>query len=427
MSRPLAVVAALAVCLAMPLPAAAAPAPAPVCAATDTSSLCIQKRALDAVRSQLTANLATARAAQKQLTDSIAANDRQQEALRGRIADAQSQIQALDAEIDRDQQLIAALEQRISQERNQIRALARAVYFEPTSIFVLLASARSIGDVLTGTTDLVAAGSRASEIEAQIANHRAEVAAARDRSEAARVEQVRTRDSLTASVAKLADLQRQQADSANQLAVKIAQTQAESAALDRQSAALAALIAEQLQEQQEQVIADAMQRAWAQAQLWIAANPGMPGLSAGHSKRYRFVWPEPTAQITQGFGPTDLPLEPPYLGYPHFHTGIDLAAPEGTTVEAADDGVVAVVGDGTTGYGRFVILSHRDGLATLYGHLDQPLVHVGDQVIQGQPIGLEGSTGNSTGPHVHFELRSGGQPQDPSPLLPPGPPSAEKD
>jgi murein DD-endopeptidase MepM/ murein hydrolase activator NlpD len=79
---------------------------------------------------------------------------------------------------------------------------------------------------------------------------------------------------------------------------------------------------------------------------------------------------------------------------------------------------VAVVGSGTTGYGNYVVVAHAGGLTTLYGHLAVALVTTGQTVGQGQPIGLEGSTGNSTGPHCHFELRVDGQPVDPVPFLP---------
>jgi murein DD-endopeptidase MepM/ murein hydrolase activator NlpD len=73
-----------------------------------------------------------------------------------------------------------------------------------------------------------------------------------------------------------------------------------------------------------------------------------------------------------------------------------------------------------------VIIAHSSGMTTLYGHLAQSPVHVGQPVAQGQPIGLEGSTGNPTGPHCHFEVRVNGQPVDPNPFLPPGGPSASR-
>jgi murein DD-endopeptidase MepM/ murein hydrolase activator NlpD len=105
------------------------------------------------------------------------------------------------------------------------------------------------------------------------------------------------------------------------------------------------------------------------------------------------------------------------FGFPHFHTGLDLASPN-PRVTAAADGVVAVVGSGTTGYGNYVIIVHSDGFVTLYGHLALALVKPGDRVTQGQQVGVEGSTGTSTGTHLHFEVRLNGVPLDPSPYLP---------
>lgn len=137
----------------------------------------------------------------------------------------------------------------------------------------------------------------------------------------------------------------------------------------------------------------------------------------------RFAWPEASFQISQGFGPSDLAGEPPFAGYDHFHLGLDLAAPEGTPVSAAADGVVVLTGSPTVvgrymGFGNYVMLAHGGQVDTLYGHLDEVLVHPGEVVHQGQTIGLEGSTGYSTGPHLHFETHLGGQPIDPAPFLP---------
>jgi murein DD-endopeptidase MepM/ murein hydrolase activator NlpD len=127
--------------------------------------------------------------------------------------------------------------------------------------------------------------------------------------------------------------------------------------------------------------------------------------------------------ITQGFGPSQIAIEPALslagISYRHFHTGIDIAAPFATPVLAAGNGVVALAGSETdgfghlVGYGNYVVIAHGGGMITLYGHLDRILVQPGQPVQAGVPIGLEGSTGNSTGPHVHFELRVDGIPTDP--------------
>src|SRR5205814_7039632 len=81
-------------------------------------------------------------------------------------------------------------------------------------------------------------------------------------------------------------------------------------------------------------------------------------------------------------------------------------------------GTAGAVGHPTTGDGNYVIIAHGGGIATLYGHLLATKVRYGDKVVRGQVIGLEGSTGFSTGPHVHFELRVDNQVVDPMPYLP---------
>jgi murein DD-endopeptidase MepM/ murein hydrolase activator NlpD len=127
-----------------------------------------------------------------------------------------------------------------------------------------------------------------------------------------------------------------------------------------------------------------------------------------------FVKPVTHAWISQGFGCTSFAFEPVDVACAggHWHSGIDLAAARGTPVRATLPGIVTVVVS-ATGYGLHVVIDHGDGLSSLYGHLDTVLVMSGDVVTAGQVIGTVGSTGNATGPHLHFEIRRDGIAEDP--------------
>jgi murein DD-endopeptidase MepM/ murein hydrolase activator NlpD len=104
-------------------------------------------------------------------------------------------------------------------------------------------------------------------------------------------------------------------------------------------------------------------------------------------------------------------------GYRYDHRAIDIAAPAGTPVRAADRGVVVRAGWNQQGYGLFVIIDHNIDYVTLYAHLSEVLVQEGQVVAQGDILGKVGSTGNSTGPHLHFEIRDFGRLTNPLELL----------
>jgi murein DD-endopeptidase MepM/ murein hydrolase activator NlpD len=100
-----------------------------------------------------------------------------------------------------------------------------------------------------------------------------------------------------------------------------------------------------------------------------------------------------------------------------WHTGIDIPAPSGTPIHAGGVGVVSFAGLNTGGYGNLVVITHRLGFESWYAHQSRIAVAVGQRVSGGQTIGYVGSTGFSTGPHLHFEVRHFGTPIDPVPLL----------
>lgn len=107
----------------------------------------------------------------------------------------------------------------------------------------------------------------------------------------------------------------------------------------------------------------------------------------------------------------------PYWGGRHMHTGLDIAAPYGRPIKAADSGEV-ILAKWWDGYGKAVVISHGGNTSTVYGHMSRIYVQDGDNIVKGQIIGLVGSTGYSTGPHLHFEVRKNGKPQNPMGYLP---------
>jgi murein DD-endopeptidase MepM/ murein hydrolase activator NlpD len=118
-------------------------------------------------------------------------------------------------------------------------------------------------------------------------------------------------------------------------------------------------------------------------------------------------------------GPVVSPFGPrihPILGYERMHLGVDMDGQSGDPIHAAADGVV-VWADSRGGYGNCVIIEHGNQFATLYAHQSSFAVSIGDTVAMGQTIGFVGSTGLSTGPHLHFEVRDLGLPVDPAPYL----------
>lgn len=138
----------------------------------------------------------------------------------------------------------------------------------------------------------------------------------------------------------------------------------------------------------------------------VASDPNQPELSLS--------WPVSPLILTSGFGYRRDPVHGD--GRLGFHAGLDLAGGMGDVVRAAADGEVIAAG-WNGGYGRAVMLRHVSGFITVYGHLSKVLVEVGHRVSTDDPVGLMGQSGRATGAHLHFELRRGGTPLDPTDLV----------
>jgi murein DD-endopeptidase MepM/ murein hydrolase activator NlpD len=188
-------------------------------------------------------------------------------------------------------------------------------------------------------------------------------------------------------------------DKKTEAAHDVAQAEDESQAA---SDAIRALIAQKLAE--EAAEAERARRA-----RQLAGVEGPPPSAGAPSA---LAWPA-TGPITSPFGMRVNPVN----GIFRNHDGIDIGAPMGATITAAAAGKVIEVGWDPGGYGNFIVISHGGNLATLYGHCSQTFVSNGQEVQQGQAIGAVGSTGNSTGPHLHFGVQVGSSFVDPMTYL----------
>lgn len=140
--------------------------------------------------------------------------------------------------------------------------------------------------------------------------------------------------------------------------------------------------------------------------------PAQPGPQARPvvASRLVFAWPA-FGRITSYFGERGWTS-------PRGHAGLDIAAPTGASIAATEAGVVVVATRAGGAYGYLVIVDHGGGVTSVYGHLSRIDVEPGERVERGEQLGLVGSTGFSTGPHLHFEIRQNGALQDPLRLLP---------
>lgn len=200
---------------------------------------------------------------------------------------------------------------------------------------------------------------------------------------------------------------------------KLAEEQAHSQALSGADAELTNLItqAENEQRQQEEAARQAAaaraaqtsnSRSTASAGSQAAGAPGLPPVAGTVNRPASssgLVWPI-SGTVSQEFGGAS------------GHPGIDIFAPMGTPIYAAKGGTVIFAGWNNGGYGNLVVIEHGDGFSTAYAHQSEVLVSVGQTVSTGQLVGREGSTGYSTGPHLHFETRINGRPANPRQFLP---------
>jgi murein DD-endopeptidase MepM/ murein hydrolase activator NlpD len=308
--------------------------------------------------------------------------------LEGRLTEQRADLARLDTRLRVQTQRLERLRAQYTRAVGVLEQRVREIYIEGSpDVVSFLVSATSFSDLLDNYDFLTRIGAQDQRIAHDVRDAKAKAAAQRHatletrrltaatvRAIAAKAEEARgVRDKLAASRDSLASAEQLKSGALADVRETRAGYLAEVDALQAQSAALAAAIRN------------------------AQAGSGSSG-SASHSG---LVWPV-SGPITSGFG----------TRWGRMHEGIDIAVPSGTPVHAAASGTV-IYAAWMTGYGNLVVLDHGNGLATAYAHNSSLLVTVGQHVSQGQTISLSGSTGHSTGPHVHFEVRVNGVAVDP--------------
>lgn len=334
----------------------------------------------------------------------------QERALQGQIAALDVQLRSVQTQIDDETAKLVVLGQQVDVAKEQLAQkkaqLARHIAEFGQRMRIMYKSGKVSG------LELVFSAANFSDLMNRILFFNDIVR--EDRRQAAQLQQERA--GIEVVKADLEGKQTEQAGVVKQIQDQKAQLQtvrAQRAVREQQIAAIEVQFQRQLDEMQAQ-------RATLQAQIASLIQESHRARSSG-----KWKWPMDGA-LTQGFGCTSYAFEPYDASCPnhHFHSGIDIATDYGTPVHAADGGIVhnftmgCIWGGGLCGYGHYVVMIHAGGFTSLYGHLSGYAVADGAQVDKDTIIGYEGSTGNSTGPHLHFEIDLAGMPVDPLAYLP---------
>ncbi|MBS1403116.1 MAG: peptidoglycan DD-metalloendopeptidase family protein [Oscillospiraceae bacterium] len=356
--------------------------------------------ALEAKRDQLQAQQKTQQQSVKNLQSKQASIVEQKEALdqenelaRQEIAVVEEQIVAYDGLIDdKTAELDTAKAEEEEQAvlfRSRVRELEEngkisyiAILLESKSLSDLLSRIDMIGEIIAYDKkvedELIAAREKVEEAKQELEDARSEQ---EDKKAELETQKAELEQKIASASALIADLQ-SDIDAAKKAADEFeAAERSVQAQIDQQVAAL--------RQQEEQ-----------QQQKDPSYDPGAANGATGS-----MMWPCPsTHYVTSKFGWRYHPI----FHENRYHSGVDIGAGYGATIVAADGGTVITAGS-VSGYGNCVVINHGNGLTTLYGHMSSIAVSVGQRVSKGQTIGYVGSTGNSTGPHLHWEVSVNGQ------------------
>ena len=376
-----------------------------------------KKGAVDARIAHLNDHVQTVRQREDALRSQIAAVSSQIRSLEAHVGDVASQLQTLESDLSLHQQRLAKLNELYVARTRQLAFLRRLYHAsvdrlnqrivdiyesEQTDVVGVVLSAGSFDELLDQIDYVKTIGEQDKKIASQVRRSRDQVHAERERTKHARAsmqEEVRAiavrtdqkrlvKEQLLADRSSLSTAREHKKVGLDSLTATERAEAEEIDALQAQSASLGA----QIRAAQEAAARRAAAQSQSSSSVPAAAPSGNPG---------GLQWPV-SGPVTSPFG----------WRWGRMHEGIDIAVSSGTPVHAAASGTVIYAG-WMSGYGNLVAIDHGGGLSTAYGHNTSVAVAVGQHVNQGEVIAYSGSTGHSTGPHVHFEVRVGGSPVDP--------------
>ena len=328
----------------------------------------------------------------RELDESLSAVSDELETLNGSIAEKEGQIETTKGELEQaketEKKQYESMKLRIKYMYERGDTSYVELFMESESLSELLNKAEYISkiseydrqmlDQYAATKDEIAAD------EARLETEHAELLDLKEQTE---IKQASVEQLLSAKQAELRSYESQIAEAENQLSEYEKDLEAQEAAIRQ--------IEEEIKRQEE----EARRKAEAAGQSYVTKDIG----------DIHFIWPCPaSSRITSGFGGRSSPTE----GASSNHQGIDIGAPTGSDILAAAEGDV-VVSTYSSSAGNYVMINHGGGVYTVYMHASELLVSVGEHVSQGQVIAKVGSTGYSTGPHLHFGVRLNGTYVDP--------------
>jgi murein DD-endopeptidase MepM/ murein hydrolase activator NlpD len=339
------------------------------------------------------------------LTDELSAVARQVRELQAGIDAQQARLAVLESTLARARGRLASLEHTIAAQTARLTRLrgqydialgrlerrVRDLYMTdgPDTLSFVLGTA-SFSDLIDNLDLLGRIGRQDEEIAARVKVARDGVADARRRTRAARVEAVRVEAAAESATSEQRGLVTRMVASRNALSAAEQEKRSTLASITENRSEVLA----EIEDLEAQSAALAARIRAAQQQSSSSATPVVSGSG-------QLSWPV-SGPVTSGFGSR----------WGRMHEGIDIAVGEGTPVHAAASGTVIYAG-WMEGYGNLVVIDHGNGLSTAYGHNSSLASSMGQSVAAGEVIAYSGSTGHSTGPHVHFEVRLNGSPVDP--------------